>query len=150
MRLLRPLFCSLLLLLAATAVQGQPGDPPDRGERMIERRLDRLADALSLSRAQTDRVRALLYARAEDARRRSDEMHRVLDARCGARGARPSDEQRRCLHRALDGLREEAPLERMRRENDETARRIRAMLTPSRPTASTPSCVRSESAGSGA
>ena len=130
MRLLRPLLFSLLLVLSASAAQGQPTDPPDRGERMIERRLDRLAETLGLSAAQTSRVRALLYARAEDARRRSGEMHRLLDARCGARGTRPPDEQRRCLHRTLEGLREEAPQDRMRRENDETARRIRAFLSP--------------------
>lgn len=129
MRLLRLLvFCAALL--APAAARAQPGDRPDRAERMVERRVDRLASVLDLSEAQAERVRALLHARVSDARHRADEVRRALDGRCGAPGTRPEAEQRACVRRAMQELRVEAPHERMRRENEQTAVRIRALLTP--------------------
>ena len=129
MRLLRLLvFCAALL--APAAARAQPGDRPDRAERMVERRVDRLASVLDLSEAQAERVRALLHARVSDARHRADEVRRTLDGRCGAPGTRPEAEQRACVHRAMQELRMEAPHQRMRRENEQTAVRIRALLTP--------------------
>lgn len=128
MRSIRLLCCSFLLLCAAAAASAQP--MPDRGERMIERRLDRLSDVLGLSDAQVARIRALFLERAADARRHLDDVSRTIEARCGVRGSRPPDEQRQCVRLVLTDLREEAPQDRMRREYDETAVRIRTMLTP--------------------
>ncbi|MBE2187197.1 MAG: hypothetical protein IAE99_10540 [Rhodothermales bacterium] len=129
MRLVRLFALVLLLAAAVPPAHAQPGERPDRGDRMIERRVDRLTFALGLSSDQAVRVRELLHARADDARRRSEAIRDALDARCGTPGTRPEAEQRTCVHRALRDLRAETPIERMRREHTETNRSIRAMLS---------------------
>lgn len=129
MRLVRLFALAVLLAAAVPSAFAQPGERPDRGNRMIERRVDRLTSVLALSPDQAERVRGLLHARAADARRRSDAIREALDARCGAPGTRPEAEQRTCVHRALRDLRAETPIERMRRDHTETNRSIRAMLS---------------------
>lgn len=128
MRLVRLFALVVLFAAAVPTAYAQPGERPDRGDRMIERRVDRLTSALALSPDQAVRVRSLLHARADEARRRSDALRDALDARCGVPGSRPENEQRACVRRALSDLRAETPIERMRRDHTETNRSIRAML----------------------
>lgn len=121
---------ALLTTLAAPARAQRPDartgrDRSERAERMIERRIERLDDALALSGRQETRLRALLRDRTRRARREADRVRGGIGARCDA----ADDAARRaCLHREAAAHRDQSHREMARRAEALDAD-IRRLLT---------------------
>ncbi len=123
------LFALLLALLVVPAALAQPEvreTRAERGERMLDRRMDRLDERLTLTDAQEARIRTIFVREFERLRARAEAERLDTDARRDALRLRHEAEQRDPAAAERHRTQE---YQRMRTEWENVDRQIRRLLT---------------------